>query len=85
MVVLGVGQVDDVVDALADELFVLEDRLDRLCVPAWQHLGEARCLEFLDLIEPVGSRLVERIDQTAGPNWMPAARDRPSRSGRVGS
>jgi hypothetical protein len=58
----------------------LEDRLDRLCTPAWQHLGEEDCERFLDLIEPVGPRLVERIDETAGPNWMPAARDRPRRS-----
>jgi hypothetical protein len=56
----------------------LEDRLDRQCTPGWQHLGEARGLEFLELIEPVGARLVERIDQTAGPSWMPAARDRPA-------
>jgi hypothetical protein len=32
--------------------------------------------QFLALIEPVGDRLVERIDLTAGPVWMPAARDR---------
>jgi hypothetical protein len=56
----------------------LEDRLDDLTAPAWRHLGEARCRQFLDLVEPVGPRLVERIDQTAGPNWMPAARDRPA-------
>ncbi len=57
----------------------LEDRLDRLCAPAWQALGEDATTRFLDLVEPVGSRLVDRIDQTAGPNWMPAARDRPAR------
>jgi hypothetical protein len=55
----------------------LEDRLDDLAAPAWQHLGEERCVRFLDLVEPMGARLVERIDLTAGPNWMPAARDRP--------
>ncbi len=49
--------------------------------PAWRGsaLGEERTLQFLDLVEPVGARLVERIDLTAGPNWMPAARDRPPR------
>jgi hypothetical protein len=31
---------------------------------------------FLALIEPVGARFVQRIDETAGPNWMPAARER---------
>jgi hypothetical protein len=57
----------------------LEDRLDRLACVAWKALGEERTLQFLDLVEPVGARLVERIDLTAGPNWMPAARDRPPR------
>ncbi len=54
----------------------LEDRLDGLASVAWRALGEERTNQFLDLIEPVGARLVERIDLTAGPNWMPAARDR---------
>ena len=54
----------------------LEDRLDDLCSAAWRHLGEDTTRRFVELIEPVGGRLVERIDVTAGPNWMPAARDR---------
>jgi len=58
----------------------LEDRLDDLCTAAWRHLGEDAARRFVELIEPVGGRLVERIDLTAGPNWMPAARDREPRS-----
>ena len=58
----------------------LEDRLDDLSTAAWRHLGEDATRRFLELIEPVGGRLVERIDATAGPNWMPAARDREPRS-----
>ena len=54
----------------------LEDRLDDLCTAAWRHLGEDATLRFVELVEPVGGRLVERIDVTAGPNWMPAARGR---------
>ena len=54
----------------------LEDRLDDLASVAWRALGEQHTTQFLDLVEPVGARLVERIDRTAGPNWMPAARDR---------
>lgn len=54
----------------------LEDRLDDLTVTPWQHLGEALTRRFLELVEPVGARLVDRIDATAGPNWMPAARER---------
>lgn len=54
----------------------LEDRLDDLCSRAWRHFGEARTRAFLDLVEPVGDALMARIDATAGPNWMPAGRDR---------
>jgi hypothetical protein len=54
----------------------LEDRLDDLCTAAWRHLGEDATRRFVELIEPVSGRFVERIDGTAGPNWMPAARDR---------
>ena len=58
----------------------LEDRLDDLSTAAWRHLGDDATRRFVELIEPVGQRLVERIDVTAGPNWMPAARDREPRS-----
>jgi hypothetical protein len=54
----------------------IEDRLDDLCSPGWQHLGEVTTVAFCDLIEPVGERLLARIDATAGPRWMPAARTR---------
>lgn len=54
----------------------LEDRLDRISSVPWEVLGEPRTRAFLDLVEPVGQRFVDRIDETAGPNWMPAARER---------
>lgn len=54
----------------------VEDRTDERCEVMWRRLGEDRTHAFLDLIEPVGQRLLERIDVTAGPNWMPAARTR---------
>lgn len=54
----------------------LEARLDRLSSAAWRALGSNETTRFLELVEPVGDRLVERIDATAGPNWMPAARSR---------
>ena len=54
----------------------LEDRLDRLTAGAWQHLGEEATTRFIELIEPVGDRLVRRVDETAGDLWMPAARRR---------
>lgn len=54
----------------------LERRTNELCVRQWKIFGEDNTLQFLQLIEPVGSRFVQRIDETAGPNWMPAARER---------
>jgi hypothetical protein len=57
---------------------LIETRTDRLCERAWRLLGDERTMEFLDLIEPVSDRFVERIDQTAGTEWMPAARLRRS-------
>jgi hypothetical protein len=71
------GVVDDAGIAYRQEL---EDRLDRLCAPGWQHFGAARTADFLDLVEPVGPAFVRRIDETAGPLWMPAARDREPRT-----
>jgi len=64
----------------------LEERLEAICVAPWQHLGEGLTRQFLDLVEPVGPRLMARVDATAGPNWMPAGRDRRAPiDGRTGS
>jgi hypothetical protein len=57
----------------------LEARLDALSSVAWRALGADTTRRFIELIEPVGDRFVERIDATAGPNWMPAARSRVAR------
>jgi hypothetical protein len=54
----------------------IETTTDRLCERAWRKLGEETTLAYLELVEPVGERLLGRIDQTAGENWMPAARER---------
>ena len=54
----------------------IEARTDRLTQRAWRQLGAQRTQQLLDLIEPVGERLLGRIDGTAGPDWMPAARRR---------
>lgn len=56
----------------------LEDRLDDLCAPGWQAFGEDRSRALIALVEPHGQRLIARIDATAGPRWMPAARSRPT-------
>jgi len=54
----------------------IEARTDRICERAWRHLGPDLTRAYLDLVEPVGDRLLARIDATAGPEWMPAARRR---------
>jgi hypothetical protein len=54
----------------------IEERTDSLCERAWRLLGASRTEEYLALVEPVGDRLLARIDETAGTEWMPAARHR---------
>ncbi|MBM3639646.1 MAG: hypothetical protein FJW98_09515 [Actinobacteria bacterium] len=58
----------------------LELRTNELASMSWRHLGEADTRAFISLIEPVGQRFIERINTTAGPEWMPAARERRPRS-----
>ena len=54
----------------------LEEKTNELCVRQWKIFGEDNTHQFLEVIEPVGAHFVERINETAGPNWMPAARER---------
>lgn len=54
----------------------IEQRTDQLCERAWRLLGAPLTSQFLALVEPVGDRLLARIDETAGTEWMPAARHR---------
>jgi hypothetical protein len=54
----------------------IEERTDALCERPWRYFGETNTQELLRLLEPVGPRFMARVDATAGPEWMPAARDR---------
>jgi hypothetical protein len=54
----------------------IEDTTDRLCEEPWRVLGETDTVRLLALIEPVGPRFMARVDEDAGPDWMPAARER---------
>ena len=54
----------------------LERRTDVLCEIPWRHFGEANTLKLLSILEPVGERYVQHINEIAGDNWMPAARPR---------
>lgn len=54
----------------------LERRTSALTAPAWQAVGEAATEAFCAAVEPHHDAFVARIDATAGPRWMPAARQR---------
>ena len=56
----------------------LERRTDELTAPAWQAVGEAATRAFCEAVEPHHAAFVARIDETAGPRWMPAVRHRPT-------
>lgn len=56
----------------------LELRTDALTAPAWDAVGDDATAEFCALIEPHHDTFVARIDETAGPRWMPAVRRRPT-------
>ena len=53
----------------------LEDQTDQLCGQMWQLLGKENTLELCALAEPHHQAFLDRIDATAGPQWMPAVRD----------
>ena len=52
----------------------LERRTDELCAPAWAAVGEEETRRFCEMVEPHHDAFVARIDETAGPRWMPAVR-----------
>jgi len=52
----------------------LERRTDELTAPAWQAAGEAATMAFLDAVEPHQQAFLDRVNETAGPRWMPAIR-----------
>lgn len=59
----------------------LERRTDEICAQMWRALGESRTVELCEIVEPHHEAILAMIDRTAGPNWMPAARQRQSRPG----
>jgi hypothetical protein len=63
-------------DAGVEYRIELETRTDTLCEIAWRQFGEDNTLALLNILEPVGERFVQHINEIAGENWMPAARPR---------
>lgn len=70
------GEVQRVNTAGLELREAIERRTDELCATSWNLVGHALTTRFCELVEPVGQRLLDHIDRTAGPNWMPAARER---------
>ena len=54
----------------------IEDDTDRIGEVPWRAYGAERTEAFIDLMAEPGVTLLARIDETAGHNWMPAARER---------
>lgn len=54
----------------------IEDDTDQLTERPWRLLGEARSREFAERFEPPCELLLRRVDETAGPNYQPASRQR---------
>ncbi|MEM7094311.1 MAG: hypothetical protein AAF567_15015 [Actinomycetota bacterium] len=52
----------------------LERRTDALCVDAWKAVGAEAAEAYCELIERNQQAFKQRIDDTAGPRWMPAVR-----------
>jgi hypothetical protein len=65
------GRVDDRGVALRDEI---ERQTDRATTMPWDLLGPTRTSALVDAVFDHRDALLGRIDATAGPNWMPAAR-----------
>ena len=56
----------------------IEDATDRLTTRPWELLGEARSVQLAERLEPPCRALLRRVDETAGVNYQPASRERPS-------
>ena len=67
------GRVNDAGVALRQQI---EDDTDRVSEVPWRAYGAAATDAFVALMAEPGEALLARIDETAGPNWMPAARER---------
>jgi hypothetical protein len=52
----------------------IEVRTDELTSLPWQVVGQDRAVQFADVAEPACETLLERVDETAGTNYMPASR-----------
>jgi hypothetical protein len=70
------GFVEDgaVLDDGIDFRIEIEQRTDQLTTAPWVALGRARVDEIERMLRPVAATLLNRVDETAGPRYLPAAR-----------
>lgn len=64
-------------DAGREARIELERRTDEICGQMWESLGEDLTIALCELLEPHHDAFLTRIDEWAGPNWMPASRHAP--------
>jgi hypothetical protein len=57
----------------------LEDETDRQTTLPWELFGQEATLRLAEQLEPPCESLLDRVDETAGPNYQPASRLRDSR------
>ena len=57
----------------------IEDDTDRLTTVPWERFGAQATEEFASALEPPCILLLARVDETAGPNYQPASRERAPR------
>lgn len=72
----GRGFIEDgvVLDAGIDFRIVIEQRTDELTTAPWRTLGQERVDEIERTLRPIAATLLHRVDETAGPRYLPAAR-----------
>ena len=61
----------------------IEDRTDELTTAPWEAVGLEHADEFARVAEPTAEILLQRVNETAGANYMPASRLHPRLAGRV--
>lgn len=69
---LAVG--DAVTPAGVDLRQRIEDQTDELCTRIWASYGVDETLRLAEALEPPCGLLLQRVDETAGPNYQPASR-----------
>lgn len=63
-----------VLDEGIEHRIEIEQRTDELTIAPWAALGRPRVEEIERMLSPTAATLLGRVDETAGPRYLPAAR-----------